>query len=200
MRRNGLEEYTEFRKFFVPTDNPRVLKMAGEDVYSQLLRGLFMGISAVTVRKSVFDRTGPFDESLKNSDDRAMWMSVARMGVSFAYLDRELFSYRKHGNSVTNRGHLRIPSLIRNFTNQLTHLEPSPDREFVVRKIYQLRLSYAYGLQSVGKWAEAKAEYQAAFGELRSAWALKGIVVCSIGLLFSRVFNRRITKADQDRK
>jgi GT2 family glycosyltransferase len=58
-------------------------------------------ISAL-VRRSMLDRVGLFDESLRSSEDFELWLRVAHAGGRFNYTRRVLARYRKRSGSLTS--------------------------------------------------------------------------------------------------
>jgi len=182
-RSRGMDTYQDFRASLHATDHESLGIMEPGTTYRWLLRGLFMGISAVVVRRKVLIDAGPFDETLKNSDDREMWLRVARGGACFAYLDRIRFSYRKHSGSVTNRGYLRMPSVISNLERQIPFIEQPADLDYVRRRINRCRLGYAWGLRLNGDLDQAEAAYRHALAEARTWQGLKGLMLTKLAIM-----------------
>jgi glycosyltransferase involved in cell wall biosynthesis len=57
------------------------------------------GGSNVVVRRDVFNRVGPFDTALKNTEDWEMWIRLAKQGLP-AWVPEPLLAYRVHpGNA-----------------------------------------------------------------------------------------------------
>ena len=185
---SALAKHQDFRKDLVETPVPGVYLMDGWQMYTRLLRGLFLGTSAVVVRKQVFSEVGQFDESLKNSDDREMWLRIARMGHRFGFRDRILYSYRKHSSSLTNRGYLRLPSVIASFEIQLAFLQPGAEREYVERRIQSCRLGYAWGLRKDGRFSEAEEAYNLALAGQKSWAGFKGKFLTKFSMFIYRFF------------
>ncbi|MCI5160425.1 MAG: glycosyltransferase [Candidatus Electrothrix sp. AX5] len=52
------------------------------------------------IRRKVLDEVGDFDESLRSAQDHDMAIRVAEV-TKLAYLKKELFYYRRHGNSIS---------------------------------------------------------------------------------------------------
>lgn len=85
----------ELRKAFVHKDAGR-------------LRHLFansLGIlqPSLFIRKSVFDRIGPFDEKLNYSFDYEYWARAAHFGAKYRYFDREIAQAIIHEDAKTMR-------------------------------------------------------------------------------------------------
>lgn len=184
-----LVEYQDFRVNLQPTSHADVFLLEGPNIYSCLLRGLFLGISAVVVKKEILEEVGPFDETLKNSDDREMWFRIARAGFTFAFRDKVLFSYRQHAQSVTQRGHLRMPAVVKNLTRQLQHLPRGEDRNFVLKRIMECHLSEGWGFKNEGQFGEAECAYRAALG-YRVTWlGIRGLILSRLGKIGMPGFN-----------
>jgi hypothetical protein len=54
----------------------------------------------VVVRRAAWDRVGPFDTRLRNTEDWEMWIRLVRHGPP-AYVDRPLLAYRVHGANAS---------------------------------------------------------------------------------------------------
>jgi glycosyltransferase involved in cell wall biosynthesis len=181
LKQSVLLEYQDFRANLNPTFHPDVSLLEGSDIYTCLLRGLFLGISAVVVRKEILAEVGRFDESLKNSDDREMWFRIARAGFKFAFRDKVLFSYRQHPHSVSNRGYLRMPAVIANLSRQLEHLPAGENRDFVLERIMKCHLSAGWGLKDAGQYKAAEKAYRRALAHKRTWFGVRGLILSRLG-------------------
>jgi len=171
-----LADYREFRKILVATDDPAVGLMSGPPLYRELLRANFIGTCGVVARRAVLEAAGPFDEALKNADDRDMWLRVARTGTVFAFIDRVHFSYRRREGSVTRRGWRRLTSVIRMLEKHRALADTDEDRRHLDVRINQARIAQAYGLRTAGRLEEAVAGYRDALRERKSVTGLLGLV------------------------
>lgn len=75
---------------------------APEDLFTYMLerRGGTWHTNAITVRRTLFDRTGLFDEHLRLCQDRAMWMKMAAAGTLLpASVDEPISVRRLHGEN-----------------------------------------------------------------------------------------------------
>lgn len=70
--------------------------------YERLLLRNIVPQPAVFFRRRVFDRYGPFDETLNYAMDYEYWLRCSR-SVPFLYVPRVLAAYRIHGSSKTVR-------------------------------------------------------------------------------------------------
>jgi glycosyltransferase involved in cell wall biosynthesis len=68
--------------------------------FNILLR--FCPISATTVllHKSVFEKTGYFDERFKFWEDRPMWLKMTSGGIKLNFVNADITKYRRHDGSV----------------------------------------------------------------------------------------------------
>lgn len=67
-----------------------------------LLNCYFALPSNSVVRREAFERAGEFDETLRTAQDHDMAIRIAEV-ARLAYVDRVLWSYRRHGASVSKR-------------------------------------------------------------------------------------------------
>lgn len=73
--------------------------------YRRLLKGNFIPHPATFVRKSLFDRAGPFDESIKYAMDYDLWLRLGRLADP-VQLDEHLAAFRWHPGSLTSANRL----------------------------------------------------------------------------------------------
>ncbi|MBI4059635.1 glycosyltransferase [Candidatus Giovannonibacteria bacterium] len=64
------------------------------NLFEPLLHKQFINPLAVFARRSVFEKYGFFDETLRRSEDWDLWLRWAHAGVKFFYLDKPLAYYR----------------------------------------------------------------------------------------------------------
>lgn len=77
----------------------RMLKLnynfySGERVFPELLKKNFINPLSLTLRRSVFDRFGYFNENLRRSEDWDYWVNLAWQGARFDFLPERLAKYR----------------------------------------------------------------------------------------------------------
>lgn len=170
LQENYLQEYRTFRDSLQPTDNPHTALLEGSAAFRRLLRTNFVGTSSVLCRAEVLARVGPFDESMKNGDDRDMWLRIAREGIGFAFIDRILHSYRVTPGGVTARGAARIPAMIHCLEKNIPHCRRPQDRRFIQERIRQLHLERAWQLRQEDQLDESVASYRRG---LAMGWGLR---------------------------
>lgn len=95
------------------------------------------------VRKSVYDQVGGFDTSLRAGQDHDMLIRMAEV-TSFAFQPERVYSYRRHGESISSNG------LERRWRNALVILKKAvaryPYRKSTIRKrraVINFRLAQA---------------------------------------------------------
>jgi glycosyltransferase involved in cell wall biosynthesis len=173
-------KYTDFREDLLATDLEGCYRLPPRAAFANLLRGLFIGTSSVVVRRAALESVGPFDETLRNGDDRDMWLRLARGGHGFAYRDAVAYRYRIHRNSVSRRGHERLPGVIRVLEKQLGGIEDADLRADVRDRILKTRIAYGVGLGRAGRTREARATLWRCFRE-RPSWApLRGLLATTL--------------------
>ena len=67
-----------------------------------LYRGNFICAPSIVIRRSLFERLGPFIEDY-GADDYEYWMRCLRDGARFFYDGRPLLSYRRHESNLSSR-------------------------------------------------------------------------------------------------
>lgn len=102
-------------------------------IYENLLRENFIFTPMVLVRKSVLALVGFFDEELRISEDRDLWLRIAR-DHHVAILDRVLGGRRLHGSNTTGNRELYAWHQIRMFEKQLSQwADVQSERAGVIR-------------------------------------------------------------------
>lgn len=76
--------------------------LSAADCFAGLIKANFVGTPGVVIRKSVFEKVGLFDQTMKNLDDRDMWMRVAKE-YPVIYLDTPYFNYRNNPSSISKK-------------------------------------------------------------------------------------------------
>jgi len=80
------------------------------DVYAPLVRGNFVHPPTVIFRRELFDKVGPFDETLRYTSDWAWFLAASRFGP-FGYLARPLLDYRLSAGQMSGGKNRRRSSL-----------------------------------------------------------------------------------------
>lgn len=69
-------------------------------VFQRLVRGNFLTVNSVLVRRKVLDQVGLFDESIHTFPDWDLWLRIAAEH-EFSYIDLPLANYRIHENMAS---------------------------------------------------------------------------------------------------
>jgi glycosyltransferase involved in cell wall biosynthesis len=64
--------------------------------------------SAFTIRRTVFDAVGGFDERLRKSEDRDLFIALARTGHTGAAVPRSIIDVNEHGTSLSRGSGRRV--------------------------------------------------------------------------------------------
>lgn len=75
----------------------------GEQFRNALFRQNCVCAPTIVIRRSLFERLGPFVEDF-GADDYEYWFRCLRAGASFYYDPRPLMSWRQHENNLSARG------------------------------------------------------------------------------------------------
>jgi len=169
--------YTNFRQVTGFPDGPEVGFLSGRAAYTELLAANFVGTSSVVCRRGVFERVGPFDETMLNADDVDMWRRVAYAGSGFAFINRVLHSYRKREGGVTTRGAARrLPAVVCSLRKQLDLDLAGSERRLVEKRLQKTLTAYGHGLCATGEFDKAERVFREALGRGISWNACKGLV------------------------
>lgn len=169
-----LRDYPEFQAMLASlTPDDGFVYVPPEALYRTLCSENFFGTSSVTIRRSVLDIVGGFDESLRNSDDRDMWFRLARQ-FGGAYIPKALHLYRDRPGSISNRGGRT------NATHRIEVLQRQLKTGIKGRARRELRLKIAENHATIGyayrrsgrRWASVRAFLRALVMAPRLRWLL----------------------------
>ncbi len=71
------------------------------DVFDKLLERMFITNTAIMFRREVLERVGYYDETFREVEDLPYFLKMARAGLQFGYLDKQLVYYRLRKDSNT---------------------------------------------------------------------------------------------------
>lgn len=71
------------------------------DQYEGLLKGNHINPNTICMNRSVYERIGGFDESLRSAEDWEYWLRIAQAGINIGYLSKPLTLYRMRTNSLS---------------------------------------------------------------------------------------------------
>jgi glycosyltransferase involved in cell wall biosynthesis len=80
------------------------LRLMKGSAYVSLLPGNYVSLSASLVSKKALERVGAFDETIRNAEDRILFLQLSVIG-QFAYYPRIVAHKRVHDNNLTHPRH-----------------------------------------------------------------------------------------------
>jgi len=108
-------------------DEPRLKKCA------LLLNNYYGNATTCMIHKSVFDRVGLFDESLKNGDDYDFWLrSLYQHDIQLHLIQENLARYRTHPNQLTHRRGVELFKTVEKIRDKNLYLLPDNERNQVI--------------------------------------------------------------------
>jgi glycosyltransferase involved in cell wall biosynthesis len=157
----------------------------GDRLMEHLYRGNTLCAPSVLIRRSLFERLGPFVELFRrgrvverfNADDYEYWMRALRAGAQFFYDPRALVSYRRHDANITNDYlHMRRST----YAVHRGYADDIADKGLVRRTL--ARDLFAIGRDTVdaGRPREARAAFLAALRHRPMPRALAWALVLSL--------------------
>lgn len=84
------------------------------------------GSSAVLIRRSAFDKAGPFDETLLTSEDHDMWLRLAQVGA-FDHAPQALVGLRQHTGNTSRNALRMLQGLVAFDAKWMSHARRRPD-------------------------------------------------------------------------
>ncbi len=98
----NIDRYRTFQAVLKePLDHAAWL-ISSNDAVRTLLQTNYIGTSSVIARRAALNRAGSFDESMKNLDDRDMWIRLAQLGP-IIYRSDVFYLYRDVAGSVSKQ-------------------------------------------------------------------------------------------------
>jgi glycosyltransferase involved in cell wall biosynthesis len=116
----------------------------------------FILASGLIMRRAPKQAVGDFDPSLKIAEDYHLWLRLSRLG-HIIFLNRVVFSYRRHEGNITQRHRLMLESmdLARGKIYSLADLD---DRErhiiligYRYHELFRVRLSLSYAARRLAR-------------------------------------------------
>lgn len=152
-------------------------QLSSEDAVATLLQTNFVGTSSVIARRSALLEAGPFDESLRNLDDRDMWIRLAQVGP-ILYRDKPFYFYRDTPGSVSKQRELQQFRERVYVADKVCHSSQSRRirklaREWRARSL--LKIGYIL-FHNESQPREALAAFRKSFRSNPSAAAFRGVV------------------------
>jgi glycosyltransferase involved in cell wall biosynthesis len=146
----------------------------------------FIATSSILAHKRIFRDLGPFDESLKNTDDYDMWFRIIPSHSSVC-IPKVLHQYRNRDGNISSQG---IHKLVDGRTTVLKrHIKKAKKNEtvnHVKRKIARYQMGAGYYYFQKYELRQAKHYYINSMRFVPTSIALKYIVSCFFGKNFVR--------------
>ena len=117
--------YSDYYRIDAEGKNPKILMEPGRQV-EELWEKFFGNGSTSLIHKSVFDKCGLFDESLRHSEDYEFWLRATMIyNIKMELYAQPTIKYRIHPDQLTNsvRGSLdkQIKDSIRKRLAEIQH-------------------------------------------------------------------------------
>lgn len=154
--------------------------ISSKDAYSCLFFENYILTCGVTVRASVFQKVGYFDETITNGDDKDMWFRISK-DYPIGFIDKIGFKYRKRGNSISTRGPELAINRSKVIQKQLNNnISPS-----LQKRCHEMIANNTYGIgyyyQSRGEMENARKHYCQSLVESFNWPALRGLFISILG-------------------
>lgn len=136
-----------------------------KQAYKCLFHENYVQTSSVTIRKSVFDDVGYFDESLTNADDWDMWFRITSC-FDLGYLDEICVRYRMREGSITTKAAKKLG--INKVKVLRKQLESNPDADIRRRAHTLISIFYAemgYSFRCENQMEQAREYYMMSLKE-----------------------------------
>lgn len=134
----------------------------------------------VVVPRRVFQQVGWFDDTLKNGDDRDMWLRIAKR-YPIGYIDDIGLRYRERAGSISKRGAVSAQYRVKMLQKHLCADHPPHVRRQIRKRIAENYNSAAYAFQAKGESAEARQHYWKGILSFPTRSGIKGLAVSLLG-------------------
>lgn len=175
-----LEHYSGFRSLPKQRVGESSYVIPSKEAYTGLFYENYIMPSGVTLRRSVIDTVGDFDESLTNGDDRDLWFRISK-NYSIGFLDMVSFRYRKREGSISSRGNVLNENRIKVLQKQREKGLPEELHKQCNRLISKNYFSIGYFHQRNVDLADARKAYLLSISHAFNVQALKGFILCLLG-------------------
>ncbi|WP_165495779.1 glycosyltransferase family 2 protein [Marinobacter halodurans] len=101
----NIDRYTTLQAVLSEPVEEDAWKIPGDTAVNVLLQANFVGTSSVIARRACLVEVGSFDETLRNLDDRDMWIRLAFVGP-ILYRSRVFYKYRDSVGSISKQREL----------------------------------------------------------------------------------------------
>jgi glycosyltransferase involved in cell wall biosynthesis len=76
---------------------------SNKEQFDELMSYFYANGSSSLIHKSVFERFGYFDDTLRHSEDYDMWLRASKNNIRFGLVSEVLLKYRIHPDQLTNK-------------------------------------------------------------------------------------------------
>lgn len=76
---------------------------SNKEQFDELMKYFYANGSSSLIHKSVFERFGYFDDTLRHSEDYDMWLRASKNNIRFGLVSEILLKYRVHPEQLTNK-------------------------------------------------------------------------------------------------
>lgn len=177
---NFLREYDLFHSLPKEKASENCFIIASKDAFPCLFYENYIMPSGVTVRSSIFQKVGYFDETITNGDDWDMWFRISQK-FPVGFVDKIGFRYRVRTNSISGRG----PELAENRSQVIRKQLETGISIKLQKRCHELIGMNNYGIgyyfQMRGEMEEARKYYLQSLHEYFNWSALKGIFISMLG-------------------
>lgn len=165
------------------------------DIYPSLALGNFIHPPTTMFRRTVFERAGGFDETIRNACDWEWFVRVSRLGP-FGYVDHPLLRYRLSETSMSGPRHrLTMYQDVLDNLQRFAQADPTLERRMGAayrRAIGQAQLNVAEALAETDPWRALKLLASAASrGAMGRAWWRNAALALTPASAIERIRARR---------
>lgn len=143
----------------------------------------------VVIPRNVFQQVGGFDDTLKNGDDRDMWLRIARR-YPIGYVDDIGLRYRERAGSISSRGAVSAQYRVKMLQKHLSADHPPQVRRQIRRRIAENYNAAAYAFHAKGDSAEARRHYWKGILSRPTLSGARGLAVSMLGSRLYRILKQ----------
>jgi len=146
-------------------------RVEGKEMLDLLLLQNPMPVQSVLLRMDMFEKAGPFDESVAyhGCEDYELWLKLAAHGATFYGIDQKLVKYRRHPTATTHKNSNWLKPMLRVVLHHIA--KGTLDEKKKRTRLRGLYRDVIAALLEEGELTEARA-YMKEF----SAWDKSGLV------------------------
>lgn len=154
--------------------------IASEDAFSCLFYENYIMPTGVTVPASVLKRVGPFDEELKNGDDRDLWYRITKE-YPIGFINQIGFRYRIRLNSISTRGPELAKNKIKVIKKQMRSNLSAKLKNRCKKNIAKNLFGIGYYYQKSGNIKSARSYYKESINYHPNFPSIKGYFITMLG-------------------